>query len=274
MPARSAIAAMLCLAFALTLAACGGGGESQYQYWNATTKSYYQVDGGKLYQHWCVTLEGEPVISAYSRTKMKQVDYWIKVDEESRNFKSGDTVCSTWEDTPGYSASHIQTKENEFSIGYFRASEDLIGSYGDVYKRASIDTTEVDRDILSRAVVLGLNGGFKYGVFDNIEEHRRVDESRVTGSTSATNASEAGIVSSLYNTQYGVAFGDSATTTTLKSTGSRIEVQRKHTVRFYHDKPSTDAYFDLSLVAKSVLGYPAGSYFEIVHAPPSADYYR
>ena len=277
MPARQTLAAMLCLAFALSLAACGGGGGGGgqlYQYWNAVKKSYFQVARGTSFYHSCVTLEGEPVISAYDESKGEQSDYFERVDEQSRNYKTGDTVCGTWKDIPGPLVTHIQTKENEFTIHFFEDDEDMVSYDGTILRRAHIDDAFVDKSILGRTVILGLNAGVKYGVFDNIEEHRRVDESQVTGSTSATDTTEVGIVfPTLYRTQYGVAFGDSETTTTIKRTGKRIEVERQHSVRFYHDKPNTDAYFDLAITAKSMQDM-LGDEFEIVHSVPPADYYR
>ena len=89
-------------------------------------------------------------------------------------------------------------------------------------------------------------------MFDNTEERKQETESEVTGSTSITTGSETGVVTPLYNSTYGVQFGNASTTTSVQRTPNSITVNRKHSVRYYESEPDTDGYFDIDVVMSSL----------------------
>ena len=147
----------------------------------------------------------------------------------------------------------VQTKENEFSIHARKSDKDEV-TLGKVISHAEIDYGKVENFIMMVAAGLGEREGFKYGVFDNIEERERTIEGDVAGTTSRGNEVETGMVSQIYNTTFGSKFGDSQVTTTVQRTSGKIELQRKHSVRFYHEEPDTDEHFNVDLVLKSLRG--------------------
>lgn len=270
MPARSAIAAMLCLAFALTLAACGGSGlvrvTHDHQHWTfADVGTLIRLEGGNTYYDVCTVLQENVSKEKHSSRTEHDSDYTANtfvVTSKSTHYpaKSGDKFCYSIEKN----VSFIQTKEHEAIIQASTSSSD-----------GEIDYGALEHNILVFTAALGKLGGFKYGVFDNTEERVQEKESEVTGSRSTTIGSETGAVTSIYNSTYGVQFGDAHTTTHVERTPGKVTVNRKHSVRYYKAEPDTDGYFDIGIVLKSLNhdldviehGVPNAKYCDVLRGP-------
>ena len=238
------VAAMLCLAFALTLAACGNPRwvTITHQHWTAAMGGeYIGFNEGKIYQSYCYVLQEDVSKAKHSSSNRHNPDYTSKtfvITSNSEHYpgKSGDKFCVT----RFRSTTFVQTKENEFII-QATASDS-----------SEIDYAALERGILYDAAALGRLGNFKYGVFDSTEERKQEQESKITSSTSITTDSGTGVVTPLYNSTYGVRFGNASTTTSVNRTQGSITVTRKHSVRYYNSEPDTDGYFDAEIVLKSM----------------------
>ena len=262
MRAHSAIAAMLCLAFALSLAACGGGGKpapvATKEFWDwdrSSAISYYKPEGGSVQEYSCRTLIGEP--GEYDKQARS-----IPV-QKTEGAKAGDILCYSLHYSSLYSKTMVlQTRESEFRVNHYveRSTDN------------PIHLGIVEKFILLVASVYGIAEGYKYGVFDNTEEHTTKQEDRVEGERTTVTGRESGMATSIYNSTYGVRFGDATSTTKVERKAGRVSLQRSHTIRYYKDKPNSDSWFDLYLTLKSVND---GLNVEVVGRDfkPTADHY-
>ena len=275
MPARQMLAAMLCLAFALTLAACGGGGGSKpaeklYEFWGYESDTLnFHYDGTAVTMYSCHTLVGEPIVAT---SQNRPSNGWWRKPDGARGLKANDKVCwssSSGDDLGKYgTVTAIQTKEDEIAIRASAYDRDGV-TLGKITSHAEIDYQSLERKILQTATVIGLGKGYEYAVFDSTEERHAIRDSEVAGTTSEITGSETGMITPIYNTTFGHVFGNTQTTTNVQQTGGSIRVSRNHTVKFYHDEPNTDKYINLNLVMNSLVQ----AEFEIVNSKPTADYY-
>ena len=226
----------LALAFPLALAACGGGKSSTSEKREAWSyepmDSILALEGGTGYLLDCGSLiEKRKKGSPKKKTILIEKAFLPQIQPQS-----GMVFCSKYLRNIRYT----QTKNDGYIVT--------------ISQRATSDDfnySSLESELLAVVARIGTRDGFKYGVFDNIEERERASEGHITGSTSRSSGRGTGIETSLYNSVYSSHFGNANTTTTIERTSNKITVERKHIVRFYHSEPDTDKYFELNLILKS-----------------------